>query len=85
MKNGTVSISDTFYFSSVSLSFCILRDIAGRGGGGGERERGEGGRVTSSETHSEHYSLVVTRFGSLITFDPTLYEQIYLQATGVII
>jgi hypothetical protein len=29
--------------------------------------------------------LVVTSSGYLITCDPTLYEQIYLQATGVII
>jgi hypothetical protein len=46
-------------------------------------ERG-GGRVISSEPHSEHCSLVVTSFGYLITSDPTLYEQIYLQATCVI-
>jgi len=85
MKNETAFINDKSYFSNVSRSFYILRDNAGRGGGGGERGGGEGGRVISSEPHSEHYSLVVMSFGYLIACDPTLYQQIYLQTTGVII
>jgi len=68
MKNETFSINDKFYFSNVSRSFNILRDIAGRGGG--EIERGEGGCVKSSEPHSEHYSLVVTSL--VILFPVTL-------------
>lgn len=76
MKNETVSINDKFYFSSVSRNFYILRYTAGRG---------EGGRVISSEPHGGHCFLVVMSFDYLITCDPTLYEQIYLQDTGVII